>query len=65
MSWLKTNGYPDGFQTLCHNCNMAKGFYGICPHKEKLVMGDINDQVQSSEEQETTTKEDDTESSEG
>lgn len=34
MHWLKTQGYPDGFQTLCHNCNMAKGFYGVCPHKE-------------------------------
>lgn len=30
--WLKTNKYPDGFQTLCHNCNMSKGFYGECPH---------------------------------
>lgn len=30
--WLKKNGYPEGFQTLCHNCNMAKGFYGVCPH---------------------------------
>jgi len=30
--WLITNYYPDGFQVLCHNCNMAKGFYGQCPH---------------------------------
>lgn len=22
-------------QVLCHNCNMAKGFYGVCPHQEK------------------------------
>ena len=34
-SWLKKNNYPKGFQTLCHNCNMAKGFYGKCPHQEK------------------------------
>lgn len=33
--WLKHNNYPAGFQTLCHNCNMAKGFYGACPHKER------------------------------
>ncbi|KKM24758.1 hypothetical protein LCGC14_1601870 [marine sediment metagenome] len=33
--WLKTNGYPDGFQVLCFNCNMAKGFYGQCPHSTK------------------------------
>jgi hypothetical protein len=31
--WLKANNYPEGFQTLCHNCNMAKSIYGKCPHK--------------------------------
>lgn len=30
--WLYRNKFPDGFQVLCHNCNMAKGFYGRCPH---------------------------------
>ena len=30
--WLKKHNYPNGFQILCHNCNMAKGFYGKCPH---------------------------------
>ena len=32
--WLAMNGFPqDGrFQLLCHNCNMAKGLYGGCPH---------------------------------
>jgi hypothetical protein len=31
--WLRDHGYPrDRFQLLCHNCNMAKGFYGECPH---------------------------------
>lgn len=24
---------PTDIQILCHNCNMAKGFYGQCPHK--------------------------------
>src|SRR5690242_3349065 len=24
--WLRTNNYPEGFQILCHNCNLAKGF---------------------------------------
>lgn len=33
MLWLIKNNYPDGFQVLCHNCNMAKAFYGVCPHK--------------------------------
>jgi hypothetical protein len=32
--WLKKNNYPDGFQILCHNCNQAKGYYGICPHQK-------------------------------
>lgn len=30
--WLKRNGYPEGFRVLCHNCNIAIGFYGACPH---------------------------------
>lgn len=33
-SWLRKNNYPNNFQTLCHNCNMAKGFYKICPHNQ-------------------------------
>lgn len=32
--WLRKNKFPPGFQILCHNCNMAKGFYGQCPHKK-------------------------------
>ena len=35
--WLRRNNFPEGFQVLCHNCNMAKGFYGKCPHKENLL----------------------------
>jgi hypothetical protein len=31
--WLRKEGYPEGFQVLCHNCNLAKGFYGLCPHQ--------------------------------
>lgn len=33
--WLAANEFPqDGrFQLLCHNCNMAKGLYGGCPHQ--------------------------------
>lgn len=31
--WLIDNDFPDGFQLLCWNCNMAKSIYGICPHK--------------------------------
>lgn len=28
--------HPDPkFRILCHNCNMARGFYGYCPHERK------------------------------
>jgi len=29
---LRKASYPSGFQILCYNCNMAKGFFGKCPH---------------------------------
>jgi len=35
-NWLKRNNFPPGFQVLCHNCNLAKGAYGICPHVKAL-----------------------------
>lgn len=35
--WLKKNGFPAGYQVLCHNCNQAKGFYGICPHQRAKI----------------------------
>lgn len=31
--WLYKNDYPSGFQVLCYNCNLSRGFYGICPHE--------------------------------
>lgn len=31
--WIIKNNYPPGLQTLCYNCNCAKGFRKICPHK--------------------------------
>ena len=35
-NWLIKNNFPKGFQILCHNCNLAKGFYGSCPHKKNI-----------------------------
>jgi hypothetical protein len=32
-AWLRRNGFPPGFQVLCANCNVAKGRYGVCPHR--------------------------------
>jgi hypothetical protein len=33
--WLRSNGYPPGYQVLCMNCNFAKGMYGQCPHADR------------------------------
>ncbi len=31
--WFIQNNFPPEFQIHCHNCNMAKGLYGVCPHE--------------------------------
>jgi hypothetical protein len=34
FGWLVKNNFPEGFQILCHNCNMGKHLNGgVCPHK--------------------------------
>jgi hypothetical protein len=33
--WAIRNDFPLTLQILCHNCNLAKGFYGYCPHKNE------------------------------
>jgi hypothetical protein len=36
IHWIIDNNYPDGFQILCHNCNVAKGLIGnnnTCTHE--------------------------------
>ena len=33
--WLRQRGYPKEYQILCHNCNLAKGFFGYCPHERE------------------------------
>ena len=33
---LKRAGFPkDRHRLLCHNCNLARGFYGHCPHEDE------------------------------
>ena len=32
--WLMREGFPEGFQVLCYNCNNAKHIYGTCPHQK-------------------------------
>ena len=34
--WLRRNGFPEGFQVLCHNCNQAKFRLGECPHRAMI-----------------------------
>jgi len=35
-SFVKREGYPKGYQTLCWNCNSGRQVNkGICPHKQK------------------------------
>lgn len=34
-SWIIRNDFPDDLQILCANCNMAKAYYGVCPHQKK------------------------------
>jgi hypothetical protein len=32
--WLIKNGFPEGYQVLCWNCNLGKYFnHGVCPHE--------------------------------
>lgn len=35
VKWIIDNDYPQDFQILCHNCNAAKGYYGMCPHERE------------------------------
>jgi len=31
---IKCQGFPEGkYRVLCFNCNIARGFYGYCPHQ--------------------------------
>lgn len=29
---VKKEGYPDAYEILCFNCNLARSIYGTCPH---------------------------------
>lgn len=38
FKWLVDNNFPEGFQILCHNCNMGKHLNGgVCPHQSKTI----------------------------
>lgn len=36
--WLVKNAFPPGFRVLCHNCNMALGIWGVCPHEQERLV---------------------------
>jgi hypothetical protein len=36
--WIVQNDFPDGYRVLCHNCNMARGAYGYCPHEAAVTV---------------------------
>lgn len=45
--WVVRNGFPEGFRVLCHNCNIARGMCGYCPHEiERLqCRNELNSQL--------------------
>jgi hypothetical protein len=36
--WLVKQGFPQGFQLLCANCNTSRGKHGDCVHKKPPVI---------------------------
>ncbi len=36
--WLFKQGFPQGFQLLCANCNTSKGKHGECVHRRPLTV---------------------------
>ena len=35
MRHIAAQGFPETYRVLCHNCNMARGIYGYCPHERE------------------------------
>lgn len=38
--WLKSKGFPAGYQVMCFNCNCARGLFGFCPHEINPIILD-------------------------
>jgi len=34
--YLKQEGFPQRYRLLCSNCNTSRGWYGFCPHVDKV-----------------------------
>ena len=41
LRWLKKQGFPSGFRTLCYNCNCSLGHHGYCPHQQESKFDSI------------------------
>ena len=56
-AWVVKNGYPEGHQVLCMNCNFARGRLGHRPHQNGLNNGrcfplaEITESIQGSEKE--------------
>ena len=34
-AWLRSQGYPEGYQVMCFNCNCGRYYNGgVCPHHD-------------------------------
>lgn len=44
-NYLKNNNYPNGYRTLCFNCNISIGHYRYCPHHQRPKL--ITELIQS------------------
>ena len=52
--WIVKNGFPEGFQVLCMNCNHGKRMNnGICPHQVRC--NDQSKDVESSDSKRTAS----------
>lgn len=41
-AWLKVQEWPEGYQTLCHNCNLGRHLNGgTCPHEIERLDAEV------------------------
>lgn len=50
--WLEREGYPEGYQVLCANCNMKKALAGITLSRKDILSG-IYEEIEKVETEET------------
>ena len=43
--WLMRKRFPEGFRTLCYNCNMSRGHRGYCPHERERTIKPFHDRL--------------------